>query len=42
MIWGTDKKQKKRNGCGLIILCLLAVWFFIPLRLSPRLDKSLV
>ena len=30
MIWGTDKYQKKRNGCGLIILCLLAVWFFIP------------
>lgn len=30
MIWATDKYQKKRNGCGLIILCLLAVWFFIP------------
>ena len=30
MILGTDKYQKKRNGCGLIILCLLAVWFFIP------------
>ena len=30
MIWGTDKDKYQKNGCGLIILCLLVVWFFIP------------